>query len=479
VLSLLGGALGLLVASWGVRALVAAAPRSIPRATDIGIDPTVLGFLLAVSVLTGIIFGVLPALQLSAARGLGSLREGGRGAGVGAGRKRFRHALVVGEVAIAVVLLIGASLLIKSFTRLQQVDPGFVPERLLAVKVQLPQARYGERPQVRAFFEQLRNRVAALPGVQSVAVAFEHPLSAGWTTSFIIDGRERPPEGEEPEARIRPVTADYFRTVGVRLLAGRDLTDQDIADQAPVVVINDAFARRHFPGESPLGRRLLRQAWWPEMPQSFEIVGVVADERFLGLAQDAEPATYYPFTVFPFNDQYLMVKTKVDPISVIPLIRQAVWGIDKQLPVENVQTMEEILGQSVETQRFITSLLTLFAAVALLLAALGIYGVLSYAVTQRTGEIGIRMALGAPRANVLRLVVGQGMGLALAGAAGGLALALVTTRVLAKLLYGVSATDPLVFVVATAVLAGVALLATYLPARRASRVDPMIALRAE
>jgi putative ABC transport system permease protein len=479
VLSLLGGACGLLVALWGVRALVAAAPSSIPRVADIGIDPAVLGFLIVISVATGIAFGVLPALQLSRSRGLGSLREGGRGTNAGGGRKRFRDALVMGEVAIAVVLVIGASLLLKSFWQLQRVNPGFDPQRLLSVRIQLPTARYGQRPQVRVFFEQLRQKVAVLPGVQSVAVAFEHPLSPGWTTSFVIDGREPPPQGEEPEARIRPVTADYFRTTGVRLVAGRDLTERDGTDGTGVVVINDAFARQHFPGESPVGKRVLRRPWWPEMPSSFEIVGVVADERFLGLATAADAATYFPFTVFPFNDQYLMVKTKSDPAALVPLLRQAVWAIDKELPVENVQTMEEILGQSVDAPRFVTSLLTLFAAVALLLAALGIYGVLSYAVTQRTGEIGIRMALGAPRASVLRLVVGQGMALAMLGAVAGIALAVAATRLLARLLYGVSATDPLVFIAATSVLAAVALLATYLPARRASRVDPMIALRAE
>jgi putative ABC transport system permease protein len=479
VLSLLGGACGLLVAVWGVRALVAAAPSSIPRVADIGIDPAVLGFLLAVSVLTGIAFGVLPAMQLSRTQALGSLREGGRGATAGAGRKRFRHALVMCEVAIAVVLVIGASLLLKSFWRLQQVNPGFDPQRLLSVRVQLPMARYGQRPQVRAFFEELRQKVAALPGVQSVAVAFEHPLSQGWTTSFTIDGHERPAQGEEPEARMRPVTANYFRTAGVRLLAGRDLSERDLADGAAVVVINDAFAKQHFPGEDPIGKRLLRQPWWPEMPPAFEIVGVVAGERFRGLATEPDAATYFPFTVFPFNEQYLMVKTRGEPMALVPMLRQAIWAIDKQLPVENVQTMEDILEQSLDSPRFVTSLLTLFAAVALLLAALGIYGVLSYTVTQRTGEIGIRMALGAPRASVLRLVVGQGMALALLGALGGIALAVAATRVLARLLYGVSATDPLVFVSATTLLIAVALLATYLPARRASRVDPMIALRAE
>ncbi|MEJ7811034.1 MAG: ABC transporter permease [Gemmatimonadaceae bacterium] len=479
LLSLTGGALGLLFAHWALRAMLAAAPTSIPRADGITIDATVLAFLLGVSTIVGAVFGVLPALQLSRTDALGAFRDAGRGLTAGLGRRRLRQALVVSEVALAMLLVIGAALLVKSFWRLQRVDPGFEPRGLLAVRVQLPASRYAERPRVRRFYEELAARARATPGVRSASVAFEHPLSEGWTTSFTVEGRDPPREGEEPEARMRPVMPGYFRTVGVSLLRGRDIAERDRAEAPGVVVINESFARRHFPNEDPVGKRLRRQAWWPEMPTSYEIVGVVRDEKFLGPRGGADPATYFAFEHFPFTDAYLMVRTAGDEAVVAAALRREIRTLDADLPVEAMRGMQQILAESVAAPRFTMALIALFAVLALVLAAVGIYGVLSYTVARRTGEIGLRMALGAGRGRVLRLVVGQGMSLTLLGVAAGGAAALVATRALRTLLFGVSATDPVVFVGVALLLGSVAFVAAYVPARRASRVDPMVALRSE
>jgi putative ABC transport system permease protein len=479
LLALLGGVGGLALAFGGVPLLVAAAPRTIPRLAEIGIDRVVLVFLLLVSTLTGLAFGIVPALRLSRAGAAGTLAETTRSVTSGHAHRRFRQLLVVAEVALAVVLVIGAALLIKSFWRLQRVDPGFDPRNLLTVQLQLPTSRYSERRQVRAFLDELRRRVQAAPGVRSAAIALEHPLSAGWTTSFTLHDRPAPPRGEEPEARMRPVTPGYFRTVGVPLLAGRDIGERDAVDAPGVVVVNEAFVRRHFPRENPIGKRIDRVPWWPEMPTSLEIVGVVGNERFLGLQQEPDPATYFAVSQFPFNEMYLIVRTTGDPAAFTPTVRRIVWELDRDLPLDNVQTMEQILNESIAATRFNASLVSLFAVIALLLATIGIYGVLSYTVAQRTGEIGIRMALGAERGVVRRLVVRQGMTLALLGVGAGLVTALVATRLLSTLLFDVSATDPMVFAAVALLLSSVAFLAAYLPARRASHIDPMVALRAE
>ncbi|MBC7792046.1 MAG: ABC transporter permease [Anaerolineae bacterium] len=479
LLALVGGACGLLVAHWGLQALMAAAPDTIPRAGEVALDKTVLAFVVSISLLTGIAFGVIPALGMSRNLTINSLKDGGRGATAGLARTRLRKVLVVSEVAFALVLVIGAALLIKSFWRLQQVDPGFDPERLLTVQLQLPQARYERWQHVTGFYSELKQKLASTPGARSVAIAFEHPLSEGWTSSFGIAGRQPSVQGLEPEARVRPVSPGYFRTVGVSLLKGRDITDRDVAGAPGVVIINDAFARRHFPGEDPIGKRIERGAWWPDMPNSFEIVGVVADERFLGLQTAADPATYFPHAQFPMSDMYLLVRTRADAAAFTAMVRREVWALDRDLPIENIRTMESILGESVAQPRFNTSLLGLFAGVALLLAAIGIYGVLSFMAAQRTNEIGIRMALGAQRSSVVRLVVGQGMLLALLGVALGLLAAFWLTRILSTLLFQVSTTDPGIFGGGALLLSTVALIAAYLPARRASRVDPVTALRYE
>jgi len=482
VVTAIGSVLGLFVAYWGSKLLVSKAPTSIPRASEIGIDGNVLLFLMGLSLVTAVIFGVLPALQMSRAMPIASLREGGRGMRGGMARRGLRQTLVVSEVALAVVLVVGASLLVKSFWKMQRVDPGFVPDRMLVVQIQLPQSRYGgyaDGDRVRAFYADLYRRVASRPEVQSVAVAMQHPLAPGWTSSFTIEGREPPPSGQEPESSIRPVMPGYFRAVGARLLRGREIQESDGAGQPGVVVINEAFARLHFPNEDPIGRRINRGSWWKGMPASYEIVGVVADERFNGPRAPADPATYFSLAQFTFNDNWLLVRTKTDAQAFVPTLRRIVWSMDRDLPLENVQTMNELLGDSVADSRFSAVLLSLFAVVALLLAAIGIYGVLAYTVAQRTSEIGIRMALGAPRSSVLRLVVGNGLTLAVIGVVIGAAVALVATRSLQRLVFGVSTTDPGVFAFVALVLAAVAATAAALPALRASRVDPIEALRSE
>ena len=482
VVTAIGSGLGLFVAYWASRLLVSKAPRTIPRASEIGIDSHVMFFLLGLSVLTAVIFGVLPALQMSREMPIASLREGGRGMRGGLARRGLRQALVVSEVALAVVLVVGASLLLKSFWNMQRVDPGFVPDRMLAVQIQLPQSRYGgyaDGDRVRAFYADLYARLAARPEVQAVAVAMQHPLAPGWTSSFTIAGREPPPPGQEPESSIRPVMPGYFRAVGARLERGREIQESDGVGAPGVVVVNEAFARLHFPNENPIGHRLARASWWKGMPSSYEIVGIVADERFNGPRAAADPATYFSLAQFTFNDNWLLVRTKNDPNAFVPTLRQIVWSMDRDLPLENVRTMDAMLGDTVADSRFNTALLSLFAIVALLLAAIGIYGVLAYTVAQRTSEIGIRMALGAQRSSVLRLVVGNGLTLAVVGVVIGSAAALVATRALERLVFGVSTTDPGVFAFVALSLAAVAATAAAVPALRASRVDPVVALRSD
>ncbi len=478
LLSLIGGALGIVVALYGVRALVASAPSTLPRTGAIAIDGIVLTYLLLVSVAVGVAFGALPAWQFSRGESLAALRDGGRGATSGKRRLRLRRVLVASELALAVVLVVGAGLLVKSFARLQQVDVRFDPTHLLLVPIELPESRYGDAQLRGRFYESLRERTEALPGVRGAAIAQEHPLGEGWTSSFTIVGHEPPKPGEEPESRIRPISAGYFHLMGVPLRAGREFAAQDRQGSPGVVVINEAFAAQHFPNENPIGKHIHRSSWWPGMPDDFEVIGVAANERFRGLENEADPATYFSLPQFQMA-QYLLLRTQGDPLALLPAVRREIWALDRSLPVEGANAMTTVLDEQLAGARFNTGLLTLFAVVALFLAALGVYGVLSYSVTQRTSEIGLRMALGAPRASVVRLVVQDGLSLATIGIAVGVGGALVATRLLTKLLFGVSPLDPQVFAVVMLLLGTVATLAAYLPARRASRVDPMVAMRSD
>ncbi len=479
VLAVVGGALGVLLAVAAVGLVKAINPGNLPRLDEVAVNARVLWVALAVSLVTGVVFGFAPSYHSSKPDLNSSLKEGGRTSTQGGRKPRLRQFLVVAEMAMAVVLVAGAGLLINSFLQLQRVDPGFRDKGVLIAPLALPASRYDSRQKVTAFFDELLESIEALPGVESAAAAYRHPLSGGWETSFTLPGVYEPPEGQRPEARIRPITASYFQTVGIPLLQGRYFDEHD-DDRAPgVVIINESFARAFFPEGDAIGHRLLRDQWWPDLPFEFEIVGIVGDVKMDGLTESTPWAMYYPHDHYPFAEMNVVVRAEGDPLAFAAAVRQRVWALDADLPVENVQALEQIRSESVARERFQTVLLGLFAVLALTLAALGIYGVMSYAVAQRTSEIGVRMSLGARANEVLAMIVGQGMKLAALGLVLGLVGAIATSRVMASLLFGVSPTDVPTFAAVTVVLAAVALLACVLPALRASRIDPVHALRSE
>jgi putative ABC transport system permease protein len=384
---------------------------------------------------------------------------------------------------MAVMLVIGAGLLIKSFWRLRGVDPGFSAERVLSLSLTIPFAKYARPEQINQFFNQVHDGVSNLPGVQSTAIAYDHPLQTNWIDSFEIEGRVAAADSRGLSANFNPVGPDYFVTVGAPMIKGRQFTPQDDPDHPGVLIVNEAFVRHYFPNEEPLGRRLKigppPRLWRGERFDSFEIVGVVRDVKSAGLNADTEPTYYVPATQAPLQDMTLLVRTTTEPTSIVRALRQAVWAVDPNQPISNVSTMEKIVSDSIAKPRLNMALMGLFGALALLLAAVGIYGLLSYAVTQRTREMGIRMALGAQVRDVLGLVLKQGMLLALIGQALGLAGAFALTRLIRGLLFGVTPTDATIFVAVVGVLTTIALLACYLPARRATKVDPLKALRYE
>lgn len=476
LLALTGGTLGLLLAMWGIDLLMAISPSNLPRVDSISVDTRVFGFTLAVSLLTGIIFGLVPAIQASKPDVNEALKEGGRASSVG--HNRFRGVLVVAEVALSLVLLIGAGLMIRSFVRLINESPGLNPENVLTLDVALPRTKY-TGPQQIAIFQQVIERLKALPAVQSAGAVYPLPLSgAEEGMGFGIEGRPPAAPGEAYNTGPRWVSPDYFNVMGIALLRGRELTEQDGSNSPRVVVINEAMAARYFPDEDPLGKRVAFDQT-DGAPNWREIVGVVRDVKHSAVDSDPKPEIFFPFTQFPIFFMTMVVRTTGDPLNLVAAARSEVLAVEKNQPISNVHTMEELLSNSIAQRRFNMLLLSIFAGVALLLAAVGIYGVMSYSVAQRTHELGVRMALGAQTSHVLALVVRQGMALALAGVGIGLAAAFALTRLLASLLYGVSATDPLTFSVIALVLASVAFVACYLPARRATKVDPMIALRYE
>jgi putative ABC transport system permease protein len=476
LLAVIGGAAGLLLSYLLVHLLVSFSPQGTPRLDEVGIDRRALGYTMAITVLTGLLFGSAPVWQLFKADLNQSLRDSGKGLqGTRSGRRGL-SALVVAETALALMLLVGAGLLIRSFIRLQRVDPGFDPRNVLTAVVALPQAVYPDRNQIAPFYSQLLERVGTLPGVQSAAAVSSLPL-AGFDSDagFVIEGRPAPQPDQRPVAWISSVSPGYFHTMGMRLIAGREFADRDRENAPKVVIISESAARRHFPNEDPIGMRIGngRPDGWRE------IVGVTADVKHFGLNQDARVSIFFPDRQQPARRMYIVARTATDPSSLSSALKGAVAAMDKDLAVSNIIPMEEITAQSIGQERFTLLLLGLFSALALLLAVAGIYGVMSYAVAQRTQEIGIRVALGAQTRNVLKLVITQGMVLVLAGVGIGLASALALTRFIRGLLFGVSATDPMTFVGVAALLALVALVACYVPARRASKVDPMVALRCE
>jgi putative ABC transport system permease protein len=483
LLAVIGGVFGIGLAAAGLELLQAFAPAGIPRLETVGLNGRVLAFAALLTMVTGVVFGLLPSLQAARVNLQSRLKEGGRYA---AGRRRthLSQGVIVFEVALAVVAVVSAGLLVNSFLRLQRVDAGFTAENVLVVPIALPAGEYwnqgdpdGER--VVAFFDEAEQSIEALPGVTSVASAYMHPLSGGWESSFVIRGVFEPPQGERPEARLRPVTPGYFRTIGTRLLKGRDISATDRADAPGVVVVNESFERTFFPNGDALGHTVVRGAWWRDLPGEFEIVGVVSDVKMDGYTESVPTALYFSHPQFPFADMNLVIGTSVDPATLLTAIQERIWAIDSNLPIEGVETLTQIRSAEVAPEQFRTILVGLFAAVALLLSAIGIYGVLSYSVAQRTREVGLRMSLGARAPDVLRLVIRQGMGLALAGLLAGGFLSFLATGLLQNLLFEVSPTDPVTFAVVAALLAAVALLACIIPAIRATRVDPLVALRAE
>jgi putative ABC transport system permease protein len=479
LLSLVGGTVGVLLAIWGTEFLLALAPKNLPRLSDVAVDNKVLAFTSAITLLTGVLFGLVPAWQASKPNLNDVMKDAGRGSTEGGQRKWVRSTLVVLEVASALVLLIGAGLMLKSFWQLQQVDPGFQADNALTLKVTLPKQKYPEAPQRVAFFQQVLEKVKALPGVQAAGATSLVPVSDDdYVISFEVEDQPPLPTGTNPSANFFSVSADYFKAMGIPLLRGRLLDERDTTAATHVAVINETLAQKIFPQQDPVGKRITfgrrdKNTDW------YQIVGVVGDVKNYGLDQATTLQIYEPFTQQTFSSMSLVVRTASDPTSLTAAIRREVLSLDKEQPISGVLTLTELLATSVAQRQFAMLLLGVFAVVALLLAAIGIYGVLSYAVTQRTHEIGIRMALGAGQREILRLVVGQGMRLALLGVGIGLAVALALMRLLASLLFEVSATDPVTFVSIALLLAGVAFLACWIPARRAARVDPLVALRCE
>ena len=474
VLSTAGGGLGLLVAVWGTELLVKMAPDTITRANEIGMDNRVLVFTLVISLLSGVVFGLVPALQTSKPDLNESLKEGGKASAVGMRSNRTHSVLVVSEMALALVLLIGAGLFVQSFRRLQVVDPGFDPTNTLTMRLFLPESKYGEPGRAAAFLDQVLERVAGLPGVTAAGTTTHLPLRGGGDTYFKIEGRPFEDPNKQVTALNPGISNNYLSAMGIRLVKGRHFTDQETKEPQKTVIINEAFARTYFSGEDPLGKRLIIDLG---ESATCEIIGVTRDIKQFSLQSQSAPTMYLP--TLEVGRANLVVRTSGDPLSMTSAVRSAVQSVDKDQPIANVSSMEQILSSSVAEPRFRTLLLSVFAGLALVLAGVGIYGVMSYAVARRTHEIGIRMALGARPGDTLKLVVGQGMTLALIGVVVGLAAAFGLTRLLSSLLFGVSATDPLTFAAIALLLTSVAAVACYIPARRATRVDPMQALRCE
>jgi putative ABC transport system permease protein len=478
LLALLGGAVGLLLAKWGMDLLLNLAPQGLPRMSDVSLDGRALIFTATVTLLTGVIFGLVPALQSSKPNLNETMNETGRGSTEGRRRSLVRSALVVLEVASALMLLVGAGLLIKSFWRLHQIDPGFNPDNTLTMTVSLPRAKYPEDAQRVAFFRQLLEKINALPGVEAAGASNSIPMEGDMVLAFEVQGRAPLPPGAGQSTNFYGVSADYFKAMGIRLLRGRLLNERDASDSPHVAVINETMAKKIFPDEDPIGKRITFDGGGNN-PDWYEIVGVVGDVKQYGLDQATPMQTYEPYTQQTFPYMTLVARAAGEPANLTAAIRNTILQIDKEQPVANVRTLDQILSNSIAQQQFSTLLLGVFAVVAMSLAAVGIYGVLSYAVTQRTHEIGVRLALGAARRDVLRLVVGQGMRLTLLGVAAGLICAFALTRLMSSLLFGVSATDPMIFSLIPLLIVIVALLACWIPARRATKVDPLTALRYE
>jgi putative ABC transport system permease protein len=483
LISLFGAAAGICLAIFGVNVMLQFIPDHIPRLNQVQVDLPVLGFTLLLSLLTCLTFGLIPAWQASKPDLQETLEQGSRTAGLTPSRQRLRRLLVVFQVSMTVMLVIGAGLLIKTFWRLRQVDPGFRPEHVLSLTLSLPVSKYDEPSQINNFYNQVIQRLENLPGVSSAAISYDHPLQVNWIDSFSIEGQPNPDPNDRLSANFNPVSWDYFRTIGNDIVKGRAFTARDDQDHPGVVIVNESFARRYFPNDEPIGKKLRpgppQRIWDNQRLTSFEIVGIARDVKSGGLRAEAEPTYYLPAPQAPLQDMTVLVRSHVDPSALIPALRSTVLSIDPNQPIANISTMEKIVSDNIAQPRLNMILMGLFGALALILAAVGIYGLLSYSVTQRRQEIGIRMALGAQISDVLKLVLSSGMALVLIGELIGLVGALALTRLMKGMLFGVTPTDTLTFVTVFVVLTAVGLVACYLPARRAAKVDPLEALRYE
>jgi putative ABC transport system permease protein len=481
LLSLVGGAAGLMLAYWGVDALVAALPdnqiNALPFLKTLRIDATILAFSFGLSLLTGMIFGLTPALQSSRLDLNEVLKEGGRHTSGGGGH-RLRSVFVMSEIALAVVLLVGAGLMMKSLLRLLQTNLGFNPQNVLTMTIVLPAGKYGEGSRQVSFFDQLNERVRSLPGINGAGTVNILPLQGGNTTRVNVEGDSIPPPGQETECNIRTVSESYFQTLGVPIIAGRMFDERDKADAAPVVIIGKSMADKVFAGRDPIGRRLVYAG---VKAPPIEIVGVVGDVKIAGLDEAIRPVLYYPFRQDGDLGTNLVVRTNADPTALTGAIRSEIRTLEPDVAIFNVNTMEQLISGSpaASMRRFPALLISIFAGVALLLASIGIYGVVSYSVSQQTHYIGVRMALGAKASDILKMVLKQGLVLALAGMAIGVVAALALMQLLQSLLFEVQANDTATFVLVVGTLLVVALLACYFPARRATKVDPLVALRYE
>jgi putative ABC transport system permease protein len=482
ILAIVGGALGIITAIWGVEFLSRLVPNTLSQLHGVSLDARVLMFAVGVTLLTGVVFGTVPAIQASRTRPGDTLSDIGRDT-AGGNRGRFaRRLLVVTEVAVAVVLLVGAGLLMRSFQRLKRVDPGFSTENLLTMRMVLPTPKYAKPDTRRAFYDEVLRRVKELPGVENAGMISFLPLSfSGINFAFTIEGQSAPGDSNLPLAVYRVVSADYFSTMEIPLMRGRSFDGHDTQDSSAVIVINRQLAERFWPNEEPIGKRL--KIGPADSPNPWAtVVGVVGDVRQAGLYGDQKLEMYAPYNqdrrgfVAPRD---LIVRTRSNPASFAAAVRESVWSVDKDQPVSNIKTMDQVLFGTVSRERFQTLLLTIFASLALVLACVGLYGVISFAVAQRTHEIGVRMALGARGGDVLKMVLNQGMTLTLIGIALGLISAFLATRLMSAMLYEVTATDPLTFLGVAGLLIVVAFLACFVPARRATKVDPLVALRYE
>lgn len=477
LLSLLGGGLGLLLAVWGTGALRSVGPGNIPRSGEIKIDKWVLSFTVVVSVLTGLIFGLAPALMASKTDLNDALKEAGRGSRGQGGR--FRSSLVVTELALALILLAGAGLMVRSFIRLLDVSPGFNPESIVTMNIALPPAKYATGPPATSFFRQLIEREQAVPGVQYVAYVDPLPFtSGGWQTSVVAEGQPAPAPGETPLINASVVSPDFFRVLEIPLINGRYFTDHDDDKSLRTVIVNQSFARRFWPGEDAVGKQIKIGGHDSKSPW-LQVVGVVGDVKRLGLETESRAEIHLPYLQRDLRALTLVARTSCDPMSLVQALRGEVLAIDKDQPIYGIRTMHQLVANSISSRKFSMMLFAVFAGVALVLAGIGIYGVISYSVTQRTNEIGLRMALGASPREVVRLVVGHAVMLAMLGIGIGVAASLALGKVISSLLFQVSATDPLILVLVSLLLMGVALAASFIPARRATKVDPMVALRYE